>query len=55
MNQRELRAKIARLERLQAIRVEAVERRKKELDAVLEGKQRELDNLRAQVTIGAVR
>lgn len=47
-----LRRRIGTLEKRQAIRVDMVEQRKNDLDAIVEAKQREIDNLRTQLTIG---
>lgn len=49
-----LRRRIAALETLQSARIELVDRQKKELDASVVRAQNELDNLRAQRTIGSV-
>lgn len=46
-----LRRRIGILEKRQAIRVDMVEQRKNDLDAIVEAKQREIDNLRTQLTI----
>lgn len=53
-DQARLRRRIASLERLQAQRIALVEQKKDDLDRVIADKARELDNLRAQLTIGVV-
>ena len=53
--QRWLRRRIATLERQQEQRIEHVAKLKKELDELLERKQRELDNFHAQVTMKVAR
>lgn len=50
-DQAQLRRRIYTLERLQTQRIELVAEQKKQMDATVERAQRELDNLRAQVTI----
>lgn len=53
-DQAHLRRRIAELQRIQNLRIDAVAERKQQMDAVVEKAQRELDNLRAQVTIQKV-
>ena len=53
-DQARLRRRIASLQRLQAQRIERVAQKKIDLDACVDKAQREIDNLRAQQTIGAV-
>lgn len=42
-----MRKRLANLERMQALRIEMVDKRKAALDALVARKQREIDNLRA--------
>ena len=51
-DQLRLRRRIAALEALQRQRVEMVNQQKRQLDAVVERSEREIANLRAQLTIG---
>ena len=53
-DQSQLRRRIATLELLQHKRIAAVERQKKDLDAVIEKEQRRIENLRQQLTMGVV-
>ena len=53
-DQSQLRRRIAALEVLQRKRITAVERQKKDLDAVVEKEQRRIENLRQQLTIGVL-
>lgn len=50
-----LRRHIARLEKLQAQRIELVVEQKRQGDAAIERATRELDNLKSQLTIGVVK
>lgn len=50
--QMRLRLKLRNLEKRQAIRVEMVEQRKQQLDECVERHDREITNLRSQLTIG---
>lgn len=49
------RRQLANLERMQAERVVMTERRKQQMDDVIERKAREITKLRAQLTIGVLR
>lgn len=53
MTQRDIRRRLRTLEEQQAQRREMVAKTKKLMDDVVVEKQREIDNLRAQVTIRA--
>ncbi len=55
MSQLGLRQRIARLERQQADRIETVADVKKKLDDTIERAQLEIENLKAQQTIGVAR
>lgn len=50
-----LRRRIGNLRRLQVQRIAIGERQKKEIDTAIERADREIANLEAQVTIGAVK
>lgn len=54
-DQKALRRKIAALETRQTVRAIATAETKRMLAEVFELRQREIDNLKAQLTIGAVR
>ena len=53
--QKKLRQRLGTLKDLQAKRIAMAEQQKKDLDALIEEKQREIDNLSAQLTIGVVK
>lgn len=55
MTQSAIRKRLRTLEAQQAKRVVAVQMTKRMLDRIVADKQREIDNMRAQITIGVLK